>query len=104
MASEQSDRAQRAGSFSSSSADTATNPENEKLARLDQGEDGLEKQGDLEVGEDEGLLPQDLEKPEPRKSTFKSSFIWMVVNTLATIGIVCAQRHLFAPSGLLTMV
>lgn len=91
MSSDHSSRAERAGSFASSSAETATSPENEKLARLDQSEDGLEKQGDLEIGderEDDGLLPQETEKPEPPKSTFKSSFIWMIVNTLATIGIV----------------
>lgn len=94
-------RADRAASFSSSSAETATNPENEKLARLDQSEDGIEKQADLEVGderEDEGLLPQETEKPEPPKSTFKSSFIWMIVNTLATIGIVCTRGALPNPT------
>jgi solute carrier family 35 protein E3 len=93
MSSEHSSRAGRAGSFSSSSAETATHEENEKLARLTQSEDGMEKLADLEVGEEreaDGLLPQESEKPEPPKSTFKSSFIWMIVNTLATIGIVCA--------------
>jgi solute carrier family 35 protein E3 len=109
MASEQHSRAERAGSFASSSAETATSPENEKLARLDQSEAGLEKQEDLEgrgEGEDEGLLPQESEKPEPPKSTLKSSVIWMVVNTLATIGIVCAPAPFLslASSRVLTLV
>lgn len=95
MASENHSRAERAGSFSSSSADTATHEENEKLARLDQSEDGMEKlrsPDDLEIGderEDDDLLPREPEKQEPPKSTFRSSLIWMIVNTLATIGIVC---------------
>ncbi|KAB5558206.1 solute carrier family 35 member E3 [Coniochaeta sp. 2T2.1] len=105
MSSEQNIRAERAGSVSSSSAETATHPDNEKLARLDHSEDGieLEKQGDLEVAgerEDDGLLPQETEKPEPPKSTLKSSFIWMIVNTLATIGIVFTNKAIFSDPSL----
>lgn len=96
----------RAPSFSSSSADTATHDENEKLARLDQSEDGLEKlksPDDMEVGDERengGLLPQETEKPEPPKSTFTSSLIWMVVNTLATIGIVFTNKAIFSDPSL----
>jgi solute carrier family 35, member E3 len=86
---------ERANSFSSSSAETATHEENEKLARLDHTEEGnfekLKTPEELEIeeeGEDDGLLPKEPEKEEPPKSTFASSLTWMVINTLATIGIV----------------
>ena len=89
---------ERAGSFSSSSGDTATHEDDEKLNRIDQTEEGLEslkKVEELEIeeenGEDAGLLPGEDKKAEP-KSSFTSSLIWMVVNTLATIGIVCDHR------------
>jgi solute carrier family 35 protein E3 len=94
MSGEQSSRGVRTPSVSSSSAETATHEENGKLARSDQHEDGFEKlvrPEDMEMGderEDDDLLPQVSEKTEPPKSTFTSSAIWMVVNTLATIGIV----------------
>lgn len=84
---------QRTPSISSSSAETATNEDNARHSRLDQGDDALEKLArpeDLEMGEeDEGLLPQISEKSEPPKSSSFSSAIWIVVNTLATVGIVC---------------
>lgn len=38
--------------------------------------------------EDDELLPQDLEKPEPPKASARSGIVWIVVNTLATVGIV----------------
>ena len=89
---------ERAGSFSSSSGDTATHEDDEKLNRIDQTEEGVEslkKPEEMEIeeenGEDAGLLPGESTKPEP-KSSFTSSLIWMVVNTLATIGIVCNHR------------
>jgi solute carrier family 35 protein E3 len=98
MAGEPTIRLERSASISSSSAETATNEENEKLARLDQSEEGLEKmrmEEDAEAGdrEDDGLLPRIEEKTPPPKSTFTSSLIWMIVNTLATIGIVRKYHH-----------
>jgi len=48
--------------------------------------DELEKDNDFER---EGLLPEEEKAPAPPTSTARSSLIWMVVNTLATIGIVC---------------
>lgn len=66
----------------------------EKLARVDEDGDNLEKlqspdELDMEKDrEDDDLLPKEGENEEPAKNTFMSSFIWMVVNTLATIGIV----------------
>lgn len=95
MSGENSERPDRPVSVSSSSAETAIPEDNEKLAaRLDHRDHDLEElksPDDLEIGddhEDDGLLPQQDEKPKPPKSTFASSLTWMVVNTLATIGIV----------------
>jgi solute carrier family 35, member E3 len=69
--------------------------EREKLAKLDALDDDVSKPkpaDDVEAGGDEGedeeLLPQVNEKAEPPKSSFTSAVIWMVINTLATIGIV----------------
>ena len=97
-------RTDRAGSFASSSTETGTLEEREKMARLDHlsaaGNDDddisrLKSPDDLELGreaeaeaEDDSLLPKINEKEEPPKSSFRSAVIWMVVNTLATIGIV----------------
>jgi solute carrier family 35 protein E3 len=101
MSGDITESAGRAASISSSSADTATHEDNDKLARIDPIESSsleeLKRPEELEIGdEEEGdvLLPQhDDEKPEPPKSSFTSSLIWMVVNTLATIGIVrCSPR------------
>lgn len=104
MSAEADRRSDRAPSISSSSAETATNDDNARLSRLDQGDDALEKlprPEDLELGEeDEGLLPQLSEKPEPPKSTFTSSAIWMVVNTLATVGIVFTNKAIFSDQSL----
>jgi len=96
-------RTDRAGSFASASTEAGTLEEREKLAKLDALDDDgakLTPPEDLEVGEereDEELLPQVDEKPAPPKSTFRSSAIWMVINTLATIGIVrfpsCSCPH-----------
>src|SRR4051812_10830904 len=93
-------RADRAGSVSSSSGETAIHDDNEKLARLDASEDGLGKDVEgADEREDAGLLPQVLsEKTEPPKATLRSSIIWMVVNTLATIGIVSDGQFAPCPS------
>ncbi|RKU48194.1 hypothetical protein DL546_009557 [Coniochaeta pulveracea] len=95
---------QRTPSISSSSAETATNEDNARHSRLDQGDDALEKLArpeDLEMGEeDEGLLPQISEKSEPPKSSSFSSAIWIVVNTLATVGIVFTNKAIFSDQSL----
>lgn len=108
----------RAGSFESSSSETGTLVERESAAKLDTFDDDVTKlrsPDDLELGEeddgeDDMLLPEinekgshDLEsdseddtlltqanekKEEPPKASFRSALIWMVTNTLATIGIV----------------
>jgi solute carrier family 35 protein E3 len=47
---------------------------------------------DFELGkevETEDLLPVEHEKVQEAPSTVRSSILWMIVNTLATIGIVC---------------
>lgn len=94
MSGETTSRIDRPPSVSSSSAETATHEDNEKLARLDPSGPGLEElkgPEDMDVGdghEHDGLLPPQDEKPEPPKSTFTTALIWMVVNTLATVGIV----------------
>lgn len=91
MASEGS-RPERAASIASSH--TATADESEKLAKLDQtGEaiDAIRKpEEDLEMGderEDVTLLAQQ-QKPEPAGVSTRTAIMWMVINTLATIGIV----------------
>lgn len=53
----------------------------------------LRSPDELEIGDDverAGLLPQqaEQEKPQAADPSMKSAVVWMVVNTLATIGIV----------------
>jgi solute carrier family 35, member E3 len=53
--------------------------------------------GDVEQGDDverAELLPAEHEKPAPAKpdNSTRTAVIWMVVNTLATIGIVSLRR------------
>ncbi|PKS12963.1 hypothetical protein jhhlp_000304 [Lomentospora prolificans] len=58
------------------------------------------KSTDLEFNdgeEKETLLPQGTEKPaEPEKSSFKAALTWMVINTLATVGIVFTNKAIFS--------
>lgn len=74
----------------------ASTLDNEKLAATDQPGNGLSevegREGPdvVDEREDTAFLPQQTEKPEPPKSNFLASLAWMVVNTLATIGIVRA--------------
>ncbi|KAK4227936.1 solute carrier family 35 member E3 [Podospora fimiseda] len=105
MASERSDRRDRS---SSSSSDTATHSESIRLNKLDD-EEKLKSPDELEIDddhEDDGLLPKEGEEevapaPEPPKqSSFKSALIWMVVNTLATIGIVFTNKAIFSEPSL----
>jgi solute carrier family 35 protein E3 len=59
---------------------------------------------ELEIGdgvERAELLPQsELEKPQAPETTLRSSIIWMVVNTLATIGIVFTNKAIFSDPSL----
>lgn len=96
--SSESGRSERAGSIASSHTETGGYDEhNEKMAPLrdDESLTALKSptsvyhdQDEDQVREDEELLPQTQEKPEPPKGSMASSIVWMVVNTLATIGIV----------------
>ena len=90
-------RPERPASVASSSTETGTHDENEKLAKLDQTDEGLSVRRDRELDdgpggeepEDQQLLPHETEKPvPPPKSSFLASLAWMVINTLATIAIV----------------
>ena len=96
-------RPERASSVASSSTEMGTHDENEKLAKLDQTDEGISALKDREPDggadgedpEDARLLPQENEKPaQPPKNSFLASLAWMVINTLATIGIV---RLLYPP-------
>ncbi|TDZ18431.1 Solute carrier family 35 member E3 [Colletotrichum orbiculare MAFF 240422] len=90
-------RTERAGSFASSSTETGTLHE---LTKLDPMEDSFHKsQTDEEKPgeEDEKLLPEsNNEKEAPPKSGFTGAVVWMVVNTLATIGIVFTNKAIFS--------
>jgi solute carrier family 35 protein E3 len=96
-------RTDRAGSFASSSTETGTMEERERLAKLDALEDaGAPRKlsgDDPELGErireDEKLLPQINEKDEQPKKASISAPLWMVINTLATIGIVFTNKAIF---------
>lgn len=93
-------RRERTGSFGSQSTETGAHEENEKLRMIDQTDEAtrMKSPQELEMGderEDAGLLPQQTEKVEPAKSSFTSSLIWMIVNTLATIGIVFTNKAIF---------
>lgn len=102
--SSESGRSERAGSVASSHTETGGYDENnEKMAGLRDDESLTALKSPTSVyhdsdneREDEELLPQPQEKPEPPKGSMASSIVWMVVNTFATIGIVSISRALFA--------
>ena len=96
----ESGRSERTGSIASSRTEAGILDEhNEKLAQICDEENLTDSSSPTAIyhesdhgHEDEGLLPQQLvAKEEPPKSSVASSVVWMVVNTLATIGIVCSQ-------------
>jgi solute carrier family 35 protein E3 len=98
--SSESGRSERAGSITSSHTEAGGYDErNEKMTPLRDDESltvlksptSAYHDSDHER-EDEELLPQPQEKAEPPKSGMASSIVWMVVNTLATIGIVSISR------------
>jgi solute carrier family 35, member E3 len=88
----------RAPSISSSITEAEAFDENEKASSLSSTDGSftkLKSPEDMEVGDDierTGLLPaeEQQEKPQPvaKDNSMRTAGIWMVVNTLATIGIV----------------
>jgi solute carrier family 35 protein E3 len=85
----------REPSISSSVTEAETFDDNEKnRSSTDGGFVNLKSPEEMEIGDDverAELLPEEHEKPPPAKqpeTSMRSSVIWMVVNTLATIGIV----------------
>lgn len=98
--SSESGRSERAGSIASSHTETGGYDEhNEKMAPLRDDESLTNLKSPTSVyhdddheREDEELLPQTEEKAEQPKGSMASSIVWMVVNTLATIGIVSISR------------
>ena len=96
-------RPARAVSVASSSTETGLD-EQEKLAKIDPTD---EKRNDIEAAADDRedaafLGPQEAPaKPaEPPKSSFVTALIWMVINTLATIGIVFTNKAIFSDPSL----
>jgi len=99
----------RAASFSSSSsADTPTMQENEKLAHYVSDEEKLGSPDELYVGDSENeesatllppVVPGAAPSP-PTKTSFRTGLTWMAINTLATIGIVFTNKAIFSDSSL----
>lgn len=80
---------------SPSVASSSTMEDQEKLIMEmnELSEDGtMRRSTDMEFGKDEEqdtLLPMDSNKPtEPPKASVRTAVTWMVINTLATVGIV----------------
>lgn len=95
------------------SSATADGQEKHAVEMDELAEDGPSRRSaDRDFGKEEeqdALLPAEDNKPEePPKRSFATAVIWMAVNTLATIGIVClfgnlkmrgsAESHLLTPS------
>lgn len=85
--------ADRAPSVSSSVTEADAYDDHEKMA----GVSSLKDPEELEIGDDiesAGLLPLEQEKPEAKKSdnSARTAALWMIVNTLATIGIVSSGQ------------
>lgn len=93
-------RSDRANSIGSASTEAGVD-ENEKLAKIDPN-NVVEKPHDLErgEGEDEGLLKPEEKQPAEPKKNMMSGIIWMVINTLATIGIVFTNKAIFTEPSL----
>ncbi|KAL2164143.1 hypothetical protein VTH06DRAFT_3357 [Thermothelomyces fergusii] len=78
-----------------------------RVARFGDHGDDEEKQnlpvgrGDTEDPEDEELLPKEERSWKPKsRSSFASGLAWMVINTLATIGIVFTNKAIFSDPSL----
>lgn len=86
----------REPSISSSTTEAEAFDDNEKngvVGATDANYANLKSPDELEIGDDverAELLPGEDEKPPPKapENTMRTAGIWMVVNTLATIGIV----------------
>ena len=105
---------ERTSSFSSSSAGSATTAfeDNQKLThpnRTGDDEEKLRLSDDLDAGdherEDGRLLEQEEAEdtqpaPVPPKSSPTAAIVWMVINTLATIGIVFTNKAIFSEPSL----
>jgi solute carrier family 35 protein E3 len=95
--------ADRASSISSSITEAQADEEHEKNGAMNSAEGSfvkLKSPEDLEIGDDvetAELLPAEHEKPPQTKPdpSVRSAFVWMVVNTLATIGIVSSSVSKF---------
>jgi solute carrier family 35 protein E3 len=92
------DRAGR-GSFGSSSTEAGTVHDDEKGRSSDDGSYPLKAPEEMEIADEEAaeLLPAEVraaeKSGEPEKTSARVAVIWMVVNTLATIGIVRILHH-----------
>lgn len=103
-----SGRSERIGSIASSCTEVGGLEEhNEKLAQIldDESLSDIKSaatayQESDHGREDEELLPQQLVKEDPPKSSLASSIVWMVVNTFATIGIVFVNKAIFSDPSL----
>lgn len=103
MPSEDGGRSERAGSVASSHTEAGGHEDvtekhafvrdDESLSTLKSPTAYQDSLHDEDHLEDEELLPQEMEKkPEPPKASAASGMVWIVVNTLATVGIVGAQK------------
>ncbi|TLD33860.1 hypothetical protein PspLS_00411 [Pyricularia sp. CBS 133598] len=103
MPSSEYGRRERAASIGSSSTAAGTADEHEKLATSPRHDKSMEL-GDIEARnerEDAAFLSSNAdEKPEPPKSGFTMALVWMVINTLATIGIVFTNKAIFSDPSL----
>lgn len=98
----------RVASSSSPPAESATQDESEKLARLSpRGEEFQDPKApdDKEVGhagESTAMLPEQQVQAEPAKTSIRTAIIWMMINTLATVAIVrpcpCSQPGVPKPA------
>ncbi|ROW17667.1 hypothetical protein VPNG_00959 [Cytospora leucostoma] len=103
-----SGRSDRTGSIASSRTEAGGLDEhNEKVAQLhdEEGIPGINTPTTLyhesdPEREDDELLPPQLVKEEPPRSSLRSSITWMVVNTFATIGIVFVNKAIFSDPSL----
>ncbi|KAH8683143.1 solute carrier family 35 member E3 [Tricladium varicosporioides] len=95
----------REPSISSSTTEAEAYDENEKITHSE-GSYAMKNMDEQEAGDDverAGLLPPaEHEKPPPKEpdNSMRSAIIWMVVNTLATIGIVFTNKAIFSDPSL----
>jgi solute carrier family 35 protein E3 len=97
----------RTASISSSTTEAESYDDTGKLGGKSSEEESyvnLKTPEELEIGDDveraELLAQSEQEKPPAPESTLRSSIIWMVVNTLATIGIVFTNKAIFSDPSL----